>query len=438
MNAPHAGAAVMDGHRAGAAVMDAPRAEALGPLADKVTLSSSGLRDFSSCNMQDALKLAEGLVPVLRERAKATEQARRILPETIEDLNASGLLRFVQPKRWGGMELPFESLVRIPAQLARGCASTAWCVGNWAIHHWMLALYEERAQCDIWDSDPDALIASGIAYPQGHAEPVEGGFVISGHWNFSSGVDPSPWNMLAALLREGDQVVDYLMCLVPRHEYEIVDDWQVLGMSGTGSKSVKAKDVFVPAHRALSMLKARGGRDFPGASIHQNPLFTIGLSTMGTHCLVGAAIGNAQAALETTIDLVEQRSTSYQSLKMRDLPAVQQRLAAAGARIDAARALALEDCAIAQRMAAEDRVPTLIEKLRPKRNVAFAVQLCTEAVDSLHALAGANGIYDHYPIQRIFRDAHALMGHFGFNWDAQSMPWGAVALGADYRAPATL
>jgi 3-hydroxy-9,10-secoandrosta-1,3,5(10)-triene-9,17-dione monooxygenase len=89
-------------------------------------------------------------------------------------------------------------------------------------------------------------------------------------------------------------------------------------------------------------------------------------------------------------------------------------------------------------MAAEDRVPTLIEKLRPKRNVAFAVQLCTEAVDSLHALAGANGIYDHYPIQRIFRDAHALMGHFGFNWDAQSMPWGAVALGADYRAPATL
>ena len=133
-------------------------------------------------------------------------------------------------------------------------------------------------------------------------------------------------NMLAALLREGDRGVEYLMCLVPRHEYEIVDDWQVLGMSGTGSKSVKAKDVFVPAHRALSMLKARGGRDFPGASIHQNPLFTIGLSTMGTHCLVGAAIGNAQAALETTIDLVEQRSTSYQSLKMRDLPAVQQRI----------------------------------------------------------------------------------------------------------------
>ena len=418
--------------------MNAPRAEGLAVATDKAGSHVMGVRDFSACTMDEAIDRAQALVPRLRERAQATEQARRMLPETIQDLHESGLLRFVQPSRWGGMELPFESLVRIPEQLGRACASTAWCVGNWAIHHWMLALYEEQAQCDIWDSDPDALIASGIAYPQGSAKAVDGGFVLSGHWNFSSGVDPSPWNMLAALLRDGDRVLDYLMCLVPKQDYEIVDDWHVLGMSGTGSKSVKAKDVFVPSHRALSMLKARGGREFPGASIHQNPLFTIGLSTMGTHCLVGAAIGNAQGALESTIELVEQRSTSYQSLKMRDLPSVQQRLAAAGARIDAARALALEDCKIAQHMAAEDHVPSLIEKLRPKRNVAFAVQLCTEAVDSLHSLAGANGIYDHYPIQRIFRDAHALMGHFGFNWDAQSMPWGAVAVGADYKAPATL
>ena len=418
--------------------MNAPRMEGL--TQDSIPSVDSGTRaeDFSKFTMEQALDRAKALVPVLRERASATEQARRILPETIEDLNAHGLLRFVQPKRWGGMELAFESLVRIPAELARGCPSTAWCVGNWAIHHWMLALYEEQAQQDIWDTDPDALIASGIAYPQGSAKMVDGGFMISGHWNFSSGVDPSPWNMLAALLREGDRVVDYLMCLVPRSDYEIIDDWHVLGMSGTGSKSVKAKEVFVPKHRALSMLKARGGREFPGARIHSNPLFSIGLATMGTHCLVGAAIGNAQAALDTTIDWVEQRSTSYQSLKMRDLPNVHQRLAFAGARIDAARALALEDCAVAQRMAEQDRVPDLIDKLRPKRNVAFAVQLCTEAVDCLHSLAGANGIYDQYPMQRIFRDAHALMGHFGFNWDVHSVPWGAVAVGADYKPPATL
>ncbi|NBU66689.1 MAG: acyl-CoA dehydrogenase [Betaproteobacteria bacterium] len=404
--------------------MNAPRAEGLGPEAEGA-LAGEGRRDFSHYSLNDALDNASALVPRLRDRAKATEQARCMLPATVDDLHASGLLRIVQPKRWGGMELPFDSLVRIPAELARGCASTAWCVGNWAIHHWMLALYEEQAQCDIWD-------------PQGRARAVAGGYVLSGYWNFSSGVDPSPWNMLAALLRDGDHVVDYLMCLVPRADYEIIDDWHVMGMSGTGSKSVKAENVFVPSHRALSMLKARGGREFPGAAIHHNPLFSIGLSTMGSHCLVGAAIGNAQAALDASIALVEQRSTSYQSLKMRDLPTVQQRLAAAGARIDAARALALEDCALAQRMAEAGQLPGLLEKLRPKRNVAFAVQLCTEAVDSLHSMAGANGIYHHDPLQGIFRDAHALMGHFGFSWDAQSVPWGAVAVGSDYKAPATL
>jgi 3-hydroxy-9,10-secoandrosta-1,3,5(10)-triene-9,17-dione monooxygenase len=125
-------------------------------------------------------------------------------------------------------------------------------------------------------------------------------------------------------------------------------------------------------------------------------------------------------------------------LRMRDIQAVQMRLAGAGVRVDAARLIVREDCLRAQRIAEEGRAPTLEEKLRFKRNVAYAVQLCTEAVDSLHALAGANGIYDRYPMQRLFRDAHALLGHIGFSWDAQSWPWGQVELGGDYPAPPTL
>jgi 3-hydroxy-9,10-secoandrosta-1,3,5(10)-triene-9,17-dione monooxygenase len=394
--------------------------------------------DFSSCTLSEALDRARALVDTLRARSAATEALRRPLPETIADLHASGLLRCVQPRRWGGMELDFDSLVRVPAELARGCASTAWVLGNWAIHHWMLALYSERAQSEVWDADPDALIASGIAYPQGRAHRVDGGVVLSGCWNFSSGVDPSPWNMLAAIVRDGERAVDYLICLVPASDYTIIDDWKVLGMAGTGSKSVKVEELFVPEHRALSMLLARGGRDFPGAVLHPNPLYSVSLASMGTHCLVGVAIGNAQAALEHTTAMVSQRVSSYQQLGLRDLPTVHQRLAGAAARIDAARALVLDDCARAQAAASEGRMPEIEEKLRPKRNVAYAAQLCTEAVDSLHTLAGANGIYDHGPMQRIFRDAHALTGHFGFSWDAHALAWGAVCAGAAYKAPATL
>ncbi len=392
-------------------------------------------RGFAGVGSDEAMRRARELVPVLRERAASAEAGREMPKETLEDLHRTGLLRFHQPRRWGGMELPFVAVFDLQAEIARGCASTAWNVGNLGIHHWMLALYDERAQDEVWSKNPDALIASGIAYPQGKARRVDGGFVLSGFWNFSSGVDPSDWNMLACMVRDGDRVVDHRMCLVPRGEYEIVDDWQVLGMRSTGSKSVRANEVFVPEHRALSMYLARGGPDFPGARVNPNPIYRVPLAALGSHCLAGAGVGNAQAALELTIEAVKERSTNYTAMRMRDFQAVQLRVSRAGAQIDMARLSVRDDCLAAQRIADEGRMPTLEEKLRFKRNVAYAMDLCTAAVDSLHAMAGANGIYDRYPIQRLFRDQHSLSAHIGFSWDAQGGPWALVAMGGEFVSP---
>jgi 3-hydroxy-9,10-secoandrosta-1,3,5(10)-triene-9,17-dione monooxygenase len=390
---------------------------------------------FTDVSYEEALRRARALAPLLRQRADRAETTRQMEKDTLQDLHRTGLFRFHQPKRWGGMELPFVAIFDVPFEIARGCASTAWNVANLGIHHWMLALYDERAQEEVWGQDPDALIASGIAYPQGSGRRVDGGFVVSGFWNFSSGVDPATWNMLAVMVRDGDRVVDHRMCLVPRSDYEIVDDWHVVGMRSTGSKSVRAKDVFVPDHRALCMYLARGGSEFPGARTNPNPLYRVPLSALGSHCLAAAGVGNAQAALELTIDAVTERSTNYTGMRMRDFQAVQLRVARAGAQIDAARLSIRTDCLEAERIAQDGRAPTLEEKLRFKRNVAWAMEQCTEAVDSLHALAGANGIYDRYPIQRLFRDQHALSAHIGFSWDAQGGPWALVALGGDFVSP---
>jgi len=392
-------------------------------------------RTFAGVSLEQAIARARDLVPVLRARAASAEAERAMPAETEADLHRTGIFRMVQPKRWGGMELDFISLVDVPAELARGCASTAWNVGNLAVHHWMLALYDERAQEEVWGANPDALIASGIAFPQGRGRKADGGFVISGHWNFSSGVDPSEWSQLAVTVRDGETVVDHRMCLLHRSQFEIVDDWNVLGMRSTGSKSVRTKDLFVPEHRALCMYTCRGGADFPGARANPNPTYRIPISTLGSHCLVGAALGNAQGALELTCEAIEARSTSYTAARMRDFQTVQLRVGAAGARIEAARALSRSDCLLAQQFAEAGRIMTAEEKLRVKRNVAYAVRLCTEAVDLLHELAGANGIYDGYAIQRMFRDAHALAGHFGFAFDAHGSNWGLVALGGEYSNP---
>ena len=152
---------------------------------------------FAGVTYQDALARALDLVPRLRERAPRAEEERVMLPETLADLHRTGLLRVLQPKRWGGMELDYVAYVDFSEMTARGCASTGWNVGNLLIHHWMLALYDERAQQEVWGENPEALIASGIAYPQGSGKRVPGGISLSGRWNFSSGVLVASKTLLA-------------------------------------------------------------------------------------------------------------------------------------------------------------------------------------------------------------------------------------------------
>jgi 3-hydroxy-9,10-secoandrosta-1,3,5(10)-triene-9,17-dione monooxygenase len=287
----------------------------------------------------------------------------------------------------------------------------------------------------VWGADRDALIASGIAYPQGRAKKADGGFVVSGRWNFSSCVNIADWNMLAVTVRDGERVTDHRMCLLKKSEYEVVDDWNVLGMRSTGSMTVVAKDVFVPEYKALGMHEARGGDKFPGAKSNPNPVYRVPLSALGGHGIGACAVGNAQGALEATIASVKERSTHYTGAKMRDFQVVQLRIGAAGAKIDAARLILRNDCLEAQEIAERRQIADVATKLRFKRNLAYAVGLCTDAVDALHAMAGANGIYEAYPLERIFRDAHSLAGHISFSFDAQASNWGLAALGGEIVNP---
>jgi len=399
----------------------------------------SAKTDFANVAYDETLRRTRELVPALRKRAADAEAARIISPETVRDLQSIGAMRILQPRRWGGMEYDFISYIDVPMELARGCASTSWNVVNLSIHNWMLAMYDERAQADVWDKDPAALIAAGIAFPQGRARKADGGFVISGKWNFSSCVNISTWCMLAVTVRgnesEGAKVIDHRMCLLDQSQYEIIDDWHTLGMRSTGSMSVIAKDVFVPEYRALCMYDIRGSDTFPGARGNPNPLYRVSLQALGGHGIAATAVGNAMAALEHTLALVKERSTNYTGLKMRDQQIVQHRVSTAGVKIDAARLMLRADVIEAQDLANKNVIPDMQQKLRYKRNAAYAATLCTEAVDALHAVTGATGIYESYPLERIFRDAHALGAHISLNFDAQAPAWGLVALGGEVENP---
>ena len=215
---------------------------------------------FATITYDEALHRAQELIPFLREHADAAERATRMLPAVEAALHRAGLFRYHQPKAWGGMELDFIAYVDIPEMLARGDCSVGWNIANLSSHHRNVAMFSVEAQQEMWGENPDCLVASGIAFAQGRARTVDGGIRLTGRWSFCSGVDIAQWNMLGCQLREGEQVVDYLYCMVRRDDYEIIDDWQTLGMRGTGSRSVRCDDVFVPTHRTQSMHAAKIGR----------------------------------------------------------------------------------------------------------------------------------------------------------------------------------
>jgi 3-hydroxy-9,10-secoandrosta-1,3,5(10)-triene-9,17-dione monooxygenase len=376
------------------------------------------------------LARAEALIPKLRERAPRTEELRRLPPETERDLHESGLFRVLQPKRAGGSEFDYVALVDCADRLGRGDASVAWNFANLSSHHWMLAMFDKRAQDLIWNENPDALIASSFIFPAGRARKVDGGYVLSGSWPFSSGVDSAEWNMLASVVSSDDEAdgIEYRIFLLRKSDYKIVDKWNATGLRGTGSNDVEVDDAFVPETMTLAVSDVGGGPT-PGSAVNPNALYTLPVFSLFPYVLSGAALGNAQACLDDYVDLARHRASTYNRAKIGDMQSTQIKIAEASAKIDAARLIMRQACIEAMADARRGHVPYIPAKTRYRRDGAFAVNLCTEAVSLLFSASGARGLYMSGALQRQFRDAHAINSHLAFNFDAAGTNYGRVALG---------
>src|SRR5580704_5633107 len=241
---------------------------------------------------------AEALVPVLRERAPRAEELRRLPDETIADLHRTGLFRILQPKRVGGGELPFRSIVELVSIIGRGCGSTAWVLANLAAHHWLLGMWPKQAQDEIWGQSPDNLIGSALIFPRGRARKVPGGYRLSGRWPFSSGVDAAAWNLIGAIMQDEEAgIAEPRIFVLPASDYTIIDTWHVIGLAGTGSKDVAVEDVFVPEYRTLAVDQIAGGPN-PGSEVNPAVLYQLPAISLFAFCIAGVSLGIAQSAIE--------------------------------------------------------------------------------------------------------------------------------------------
>ncbi len=392
---------------------------------------SSPIHDYEAM-----LERARALVPVFRERAAATESARSLPSETQRDLHEAGLFRILQPKRVGGSEFDYIALVDFAAELACGDASVAWNVANLGSHHWMLAMFPPSAQNLIWNDDPDVLIASSFVFPSGRARRVKDGYILTGRWPFSSGVELSRWNMLAGIVTPEDETeaTEMRVFLVPATEYKVIDTWDALGLSGTGSHDVEIDGLFVAENMTLAVHQVAGGAT-PGSAINPNPLYRLPVFALFPFVLSGAALGNAQVCLDEYIASSSSRLAMYSKTKVGDFQSTQIKIAAAAARIDAARGIMRSTCIGAMEDARQGRIPGIETRARYRRDGAFSVGLCTEAVSLLLAASGAGGLFRSTGIEKRFRDAHAINAHIAFNFDAAGSNFGRVALGLPSENP---
>ena len=375
---------------------------------------------------QSLLDQARALVPALKQRAAATHAARDVVPETIADYHRIGILRINQPRRFGGLQLRFSLFSRIVEILTEGCASSAWVYAVLGEHQWLLASYPLQAQIDVWGDEPHVVASSSLA-PRATAERTAGGWRLSGTFPFSSGSTHATWAIVGAFLGTPGDPADIAYLLVPFTDIEIVDDWHVLGLTGTGSRSLKLRDVFIPEHRCVMTADLFAG-NVPGAAAHPDyPLLRSPRGLMVNYSLPPVAIALGRRALAVALESLRTR-VSRGVAAMAASEFVQMTVAEAAAAIDAAT-LTMHcgrDSAEALIENGEPIPPQFV--MRARRDMTHAQHQVQAAVERLIEVCGARSVYDAEPLASIRRDLLTVLTHNIASRQAAMGAWGRWAL----------
>ncbi|ONI92823.1 acyl-CoA dehydrogenase [Saccharothrix sp. ALI-22-I] len=382
---------------------------------------------------RSVLDAVRDLVPVLRKNGQQADEDRWLPEENIALLEAAGVWRMSVPKRFGGLEMALADQVEVITEISRGCGTTGWVTGVYVGSAWAATLYPDRTQAEVF-ADGSVRISIGFA-PTGKVTRTDGGWILNGQWRFNSGSKGAHYNMAAAVYETEDGGHGEVLCLVPIREFTFVDDWHVMGGSGTGSVTTVAKDVFVPDHYAV---------DFEPLMVSDTPDRTNGGADGRNYALLalvlagGAAtsLGIAKAAYELFLERLPGRAITYTPWEdQKQHPVTQIQVATARNKIDAAEALSRGYLKMLQDRADAGVQPTDEEKAIVRGQTGFIHQQAKEAVELLYTLSGGSVIQRSVPFQRFYRDMLAFTQHALVNTNVNLEIQGRVLLGLDPATP---
>jgi resorcinol 4-hydroxylase (FADH2) len=386
---------------------------------------------------EELMARVRDMLPEIRGLAEETERDRNISPRIIGKIRDAELLRICRPREFGGFEHDAMVALEIALAISSACASTGWAVNGALSNGISFGHFPIEAQRELWGGGEDPFSCACFA-PTGTAVPTERGYLLSGKWSFASGCDHSSWIRLGALIASPGAAPPYdgAFFLLPIGDVEIEDNWFVCGLSGTGSKNIIVREAFVPEHRLLRFADTRSGRT-PGGQHHRNPLYRLPLLVLGATMLASTAVGAARGAVEAYQEMTAGRETrgalAGGGLAMTEFATVQLRFAEASAAVEAAEMILLTDLRKAIEKLRVGEEITVADRIRCRRNQAFATKLAVQAVEALNASTGGYGLLLSNPVQRAWRDVNAVARHVSLNWDAVGTMYGQHAFGLEPR-----
>ncbi len=390
-------------------------------------------KDRTWVSRDELVERARALIPMLCAGADADQERRSVAPEAIAAMKEAGIFRTLQPERFGGFEYDFGTVVRINSEIGRGCPSAAWVAGLGMTHQWIVSGFPPEAHEDVWGEDPDAIVFGSYG-PVTMAEPVDGGWTVSGSWSFASGCDHGQWALLGAMFpgegAGGAPAPGFV--LVPQADYAIDDDWFTSGLTATGSKSIVCDSAFVPAHRRLLFSDVIAG-DTPGYRACGKPLYGIPMFAGIPVAITGPAIGALHGAIDSFIETTRVQNTRGMRAGRRvaDFASVQSAVALATAALDSCRLMILRDLEETHAVADAGEKVSVDMRLRNRLTQGYVVKQAVMGLDALYEVTGVAGIRNDNRVARAWRDVHAMAHHVTLNWHITGTMCGQHLLGLD-------
>lgn len=363
----------------------------------------------------------------LAAHADQAERLRRLPESTVAELAASGFTTLLVPRRFAGQQANFPDILDPVRRMAHGCTSTAWTIGFYALHNWMLALFSEQAQEEGFATAP--FLAPAPLAPTGRGLPADDGIRLNGRWSWATGAMDANWVIVGALCGPDDAIRPAL-ALLPVSDVTVEDVWHTDGMRATGSNDVIVSDAYVPSHRLLSVVDIYRGTT-PGAEMHAGTSYRWPMVPALALVAAMPALGTAEHVADLFADRLQERVLAYEGSKQMHKPMAQARLSEAYVRLRALNALVADTTGqIESILERGDAVPRTV-RAEGRLAAAHVVHESRAVIGLLLEASGASAHFLNNPLQRAKRDVDVLSGHVIFDYDVSRELAGALRVGID-------